>query len=509
MIIMQKKLIVFLLSLTISLRSSAEEITPNFIIGLPSEPNQLCPTPSQEEANRYAAYVRRDGGLCADEVRHIINRLPVLQTGLKKLLGYDIPAKYVPNISLVFSGGGYRAMIATTGFLLGAQDIGLLDATWYTAALSGSTWALGGWLVQNLPLRTYQAMLQDQVKTHLFATPLNLTALCDTFVQKALHGQKVTPVDIWGAFIGNMLFRNISPTGKDILLSTFTRQFAAQNAPIPLFTAVADINNKYAWFEYSPFEAGCIDSNAYIPLSTFNSPFNKGVAEKILPEQTLGYLLGVCGAAFSINCRDAIRHIKNAIAHPIILPILEDMMHFFNIGTKRLIASKNKNFMFGLNGSEFADKEELCLIDGGIAFNLPVAPLLRRGVDVYIFCDMSGGLQNHKAFKDAIDYAGAQGVKLPRIYYDNIDKQDISFFIDSDDASVPIVLYVPNMQEEKTTKFEYSSSEFNNVCGDMERRVSGNKAIIAKAVEYKIKQLAQMRGVGDEDRMANLDVNVS
>ena len=482
------RLIIFLFFLVTS-QSLVADITPNFF----TTPEQSFPLTPPPQITREKLHVRRDGGICADEIKHLNKRLPIIKKGLEKLLGYDVMSRYIPNISLIFSGGGYRAMIGTLGFLLGAQDIGLLDATWYMSALSGSTWALAGWIVQNLPLKIYRPILQEQVLTHLFATPFNVTALSQTFLQKVQCGQKVTAIDLWGAFIGNMLFRNLSPTGKDVLLSTFTKQFVAQTAPIPLFTSVAQAGNSYAWFEFTPFEAGCIDYNTFIPLSAFNSPFNNGIAREILPEQTLGYLLGICGSAFSINCKDAVHHLKNMITHPIILPVLEEMLNYFNVGNSRCVESKNFNFMLNLPGSAFSHNQELNLIDAGINFNLPIAPLLRRGVDMFIFCDMSAGLQNHQDFKDAIAYAQAHGAKLPHIHFDNIDKQNISFFIDSDDQSVPMVLYIPNMKEESTAKFQYSASEFNSLCLDMERRVNESKVIIAKAIEHKIKQLRNIR----------------
>ena len=51
----------------------------------------------------------------------------------------------VPRVALCASGGGYRAMFSTLGFLRGLDQIGCLDGVAYAAGVSGSTWALSQW----------------------------------------------------------------------------------------------------------------------------------------------------------------------------------------------------------------------------------------------------------------------------------------------------------------------------------------------------------------------------
>ena len=45
-----------------------------------------------------------------------------------------------PNICLMTSGGGFRAMIAFCGVYKAMEDVGLIDCITYTSALSGSSW---------------------------------------------------------------------------------------------------------------------------------------------------------------------------------------------------------------------------------------------------------------------------------------------------------------------------------------------------------------------------------
>ncbi|KAK9975413.1 hypothetical protein ABG768_023456, partial [Culter alburnus] len=46
----------------------------------------------------------------------------------------------VPNIALLGSGGGERAMVALLGSLVQLQKTGLLDFILYLSGVSGSTW---------------------------------------------------------------------------------------------------------------------------------------------------------------------------------------------------------------------------------------------------------------------------------------------------------------------------------------------------------------------------------
>ncbi len=48
--------------------------------------------------------------------------------------------KEVPNIALLGSGGGQRAMVGLLGSLVQLDKAGLLDCILYLSGVSGSTW---------------------------------------------------------------------------------------------------------------------------------------------------------------------------------------------------------------------------------------------------------------------------------------------------------------------------------------------------------------------------------
>ena len=54
----------------------------------------------------------------------------------------------------------------------------------------------------------------------------------------------------------------------------------------------------FSWYEFTPFEAGTEDNNAWVPVWGFGRRFKRGVSVERLPEQNFGYLLGLFGSAF-------------------------------------------------------------------------------------------------------------------------------------------------------------------------------------------------------------------
>ena len=51
------------------------------------------------------------------------------------LIGFQMP-----NVAILGSGGGFRAMVSLSGVFCALKDMGVLDCAMYTAGLSGSAW---------------------------------------------------------------------------------------------------------------------------------------------------------------------------------------------------------------------------------------------------------------------------------------------------------------------------------------------------------------------------------
>ena len=87
---------------------------------------------SQEKAiinNPYqntVATVRIGNQLHPEELAYRAYREPKVKAALESLLGRSLDGKKIPVIAFIGSGGGYRAMLGSTGFMVGAEKIGLV-----------------------------------------------------------------------------------------------------------------------------------------------------------------------------------------------------------------------------------------------------------------------------------------------------------------------------------------------------------------------------------------------
>lgn len=105
------------------------------------------------------ARVRISKAISPQEKKYIQYRTSFVRKYLKTFLSYEIPKNYTPKIAFMGSGGGYRAMLSTLGFLSGAKKMGLLDCTFYIAGVSGSTWTIGTWMSSKHSIRYIKNLL--------------------------------------------------------------------------------------------------------------------------------------------------------------------------------------------------------------------------------------------------------------------------------------------------------------------------------------------------------------
>lgn len=157
------------------------------------------------------AAVRVDSSLASQEINVINKRLVFNKAAQEKLLGVNLNDNQTLKIAFCASGGGYRAMICTLGFLIGAQEIGLLDCTLYTSTLSGSTWAVGPWTQLQTDLTNLKNIISKNLATNdkianegLMLPHISdvnqIEAVTNNFLTKIVFNQKVSSVDLWGSF---------------------------------------------------------------------------------------------------------------------------------------------------------------------------------------------------------------------------------------------------------------------------------------------------------------------
>lgn len=490
------------------------------------------------------ATVSLETSLCQQEKDFVNIRNQYVQTACTKLLDESLWCYEVPTIALCFSGGGYRAMVEAIGFLIGADAIGLLDATMYTSGLSGSTWALTPWVFSGMNIKDYKEQLKPKINYNFSSYIFNLSfderqAIYDLQDGRYADSQQFGLVDLYGALLANTLLDELADNKQKVYLSDLAPRVADGSFPLPICTAVAGgVNNHHLWFEFTPFQTGSMQTG-FIPTWGLGRNYENGESKEIEPgryarQQSLGRCMGIWGSAFSVD-GDRVHHeLRDTLSYQSLqylgyflyaltsyLPDYGYVSSIWPDTNQNFAAATVGNFTHDmkhegwLNWWHGKDKEiipltgnrELSLIDGafdlvdGRGMNLGIVPLLRpeRNVDVIIICDSSADLVGSPSLYAAEQRAKTMGLKFPKIDYAKTDQSIISVFEDEYDSSVPTVIYMPGIKNPKyghfdpatayytsTTNFAYSPEQIDELSGLTEFAVLQNRDVIVNAIKRAV-----------------------
>jgi phospholipase A2 len=272
-----------------------------------------------------------------------------------------------------------------------------------------------------------------------------------------MFGQPITFVDIYGSVLSYNL---LADQQRNSLHGTLAPRIRDGLYPLPIGCALGgDNKNPYYWFEFSPFEVGSPELNSYIPTWAFGRGFDKGSSVDFAPEQTLGYFLGVFGAAFAESeykdffdeLLHKLREKNQAILSGIVNQILKDR------NRKDVGGGKVHNFMHGLGSNPLTNVENLMFIDAGIIFdeargvgaNVPLLPFYRkeRAVDIIIVVDASSNAGSAGELGNALDYVRKLGYVVPEVDYVKAGESVITTWYPVDNG--PIIIYMPNIKNEQ------------------------------------------------------------
>jgi hypothetical protein len=442
----------------------------------------------------------------AATVRQALKRLHILKE-----------EEEVPTVAFVSTGGGYRAMIETIGFLEGAQEKGILDCCTYMCGLSGSSWALLPWVASGLSIKDFAQAQRDKVEVlhtdnvsaieKLF---LRMTVketlrqivsdICDEadVARQALirsrHGQEYGLIGTYGHALAQILLHGFDLKGKnqhDLTLTDIRRNLAGSTYPLPICVAVDSQRNtvwQRNWVEFGPFSVGtyrktkpdkktegiCIDTRY------FGSQFNDGNIVHLCPEYPLAYFLGVAGSAFAVNSEEAIARKPYAGMFGYLVDFIGEVSYGSHRGTdetRRTTAAIVPNFdqraLDDAQGS-VRRKSHMFLVDGGITkvegdcHNFASVPALARGVDVLIMCDCTGTPERQRSahLYATAEEAARLGFAFPDIteFSDaTIDENMATLF---NQPNKPLVVYMKGktttVLDDKSEEHAYKLPEFTD-----------------------------------------------
>ncbi|KAG1931581.1 cytosolic phospholipase A2 gamma [Pimephales promelas] len=237
--------------------------------------------------------VRIENSLNKNEQDFIARRKRTVQQSLQKH-GIICSLEEVPNIALLGSGGGERAMVGLLGSLVQLQKTDLLDCVLYLSGVSGSTWCMAS-LYQESDWSTKLEFVKNKIIQRLGGPAVcwgdSLAKLEKYYYEKDIFSL----TDFWAAMV-------VTTYVKEIDEQPFTKYWSQESKdPFPIYTVIdkqcKQMKEGDPWFEFTPHEAGYSLIGAFVDSSSFGSQFEKGSMIKKQPEIDMLYLQGLCGSA--------------------------------------------------------------------------------------------------------------------------------------------------------------------------------------------------------------------
>lgn len=435
------------------------------------------------------------------EKKYIKNRKTINKSAIRQIINTQDKTLKLPKISLCFSGGGYRSMVSSLGFLNATEENNLLHAARYISTLSGSTWLLIPLLIRNTIPSIYKSILKKRINTNFFnPKTLNLDVIIEYLKQK----EKIELIDIWGSLLSDRLFGDIGLDGQNITFEEIRKNLNDNDYyPFPLFSCVI-ANSKdykdhlpYNWLEINPYQSYSKELGASIETQYLGSTFKNGYLKQKKSELSAGFMMGIFGCPFCLTGGDIFNELLLDIAEYFnfkrysFLEWFEKKFEILKFYKNRFCPGKIPNFTLGLKQSSLRKTKNLDLIDAAFSYNLPLPPLFRRNSDIIIICDASSDadIKNYPELKLASDYALNHDIEFPNIQTPYKDFGNMKIFFNEKMAHMPMIIYFANPIKEPTLKLKYNPQDFDKLHNAMENLVLENTKNIINAIKLKVKQL--------------------
>ncbi|XP_077078684.1 cytosolic phospholipase A2 gamma-like isoform X2 [Siphateles boraxobius] len=359
--------------------------------------------------------VRIEHSLNKKEKEFVARRRKDVLQSLKKL-NITCSERKVPNIALLGSGGGERAMVGLLGSLDQLQKTGLLDCVLYLSGVSGSTWCMAS-LYQESDWSTKLETVKDKIVQRLSGPAVSWR---DALAKlKKYHQEKHTKLfsltDFWAVMF-------ITTCVKEIDEHKLSEQRDRHKDPFPIYTAI-DKHWKQSedgdpWFEFTPYEAGYSLTGAFVETSDFGSKFENGRKIENQPEIDMLYLQALCGSALADEeeirkflwekIKEVLYHLKPKFKlqtgmvmcsglrggdsdSPPIDKCYQDLMDLVDMNLSALKGKdppdQEKAVPAGLLKREMRDYE-----DAGLLINSSYSSVLREERNIDLINKMSGGV---------------------------------------------------------------------------------------------------------------------
>uniref|UniRef100_A0A3B4BM66 Phospholipase A2, group IVC (cytosolic, calcium-independent) n=1 Tax=Pygocentrus nattereri TaxID=42514 RepID=A0A3B4BM66_PYGNA len=409
----------------------------------------------------HAKNVRIGYSLNEAEKQHVSRRRQTVLQCLKQH-GISCSEDEVPNIAVLGSGGGLRAMVGLLGSLSQLEEEGLLDCIMYLSGVSGSTWCMSS-LYKEPNWSSELKTLKNNIIQRLSGTKVSKKKMAQKLM-KYMEKDNFSLTDVWTALIISNMVNEIDEDSLSVQRSNYT------NNPYPIYTVIDkqckhDGLDQDVWFEITPDESGYSLSGAFVDSSCLGSQFEKGKKIKDQPEMDMLYLQG-------------------------------KLFHVL----RKWIWGRTYNYLNNMTGRKLIIRD---YIDAGVLHNSPYFSVLRkeRDIDLIISLDFSAG-DPFQTVNQTAKTCKALQIPFPEVavtYGGNTEPKD--FYVFKDGSKAPTVIHIPLFNgvnckgemkkwEEKYSTFQtsYSHCKITDLLQKAGSNIKNNKDNLLKEIENIIKE---------------------
>ncbi|XP_077688667.1 cytosolic phospholipase A2 gamma-like [Eretmochelys imbricata] len=435
----------------------------------------------------------------------------------------------MPNIAVLGSGGGLRAMIALQGTLVELKKQGLLDAVMYLCGVSGSTWCMS-FLYQEKDWTEKVQILEERLCDTLSKPSIGIQEEF-TIATHAAEDELFSLTDVWASFFVCETLKQYDKTK----LSEHDDASRNGKNPYPIYAAIeanqmdkAGENSPGTWFEFTPHEAGFAGLEAFVDTKYLGSKFEGGKLTEKREEKNICYLQGTdytsehcqgvplllqelhVHASAGEDCEGIFRHLKEFLKEE---NCNNSYLKCCEVSeTRDLKSCEERMVVFAeliwifekeLGGHDaqstgLTNNKLIYLIDAGIAINSAYPLVLRpqRKVQLILSFDFSAGDPFETIKKTAI-YCKTNHIPFPEIDPEEIKDpdhpSDCYIFRGKD---VPTVMHFPLFNtincpgkikdfRDKFTTFtrHYSEDDVKELLKRAKMNVSNNKEKILNEIQ--------------------------
>ncbi|KAL6461095.1 hypothetical protein MHYP_G00310610 [Metynnis hypsauchen] len=264
-----------------------------------------------DQMNSESSDVRIGHSLSEAERQHVARRRETVLQCLKQL-GISCSEDEMPNIAVLGSGGGLRAMIGLLGSLCQLKEDELLDCIMYLSGVSGSTWCMAS-LYKKLDWSTKLETVKENIVQRLADGSVSYLKMGLKLAKYHSEKDNFSLTDVWAALIVSHMVKEIDEHRLSEHRGNYT------NDPYPIYTVIDkqckyDKLNADPWFEITPDESGYSLFGAFVDSTYLGSQFENGKKMNDQPEMDMLYLQGLCGSAIA-DMEENLKYLYEAIKH--------------------------------------------------------------------------------------------------------------------------------------------------------------------------------------------------